>query len=48
MLRAGKISEHPEWESEAWRYKIHSNKIVVVVEIWSESRIFIVTAWRLK
>ncbi len=48
VLRAGTISDHPEFENGAWRYKIHSNKIVVVVEIWSEDRIFIVTAWRLK
>ena len=37
MLRAGTISEHPEWENGVWRYKIHSNKIVVVVEVWSEA-----------
>jgi hypothetical protein len=48
VLRAGAISEHPELENGAWRYRVHTNKIVVIVEIWSENRIFIVTAWRIR
>lgn len=48
VLRGGRISEHPELENGAWRYKVHTNKIVVVVEIWSETKIFIVTAWRIR
>ena len=48
VLRAGKITEPPELERDTWRYRIHTERMVVVVSFMSESKMRIVTAWRKK
>jgi len=47
VLRGG-VVDPGEWEGGAWRYRIRTNRFVVVVEFESESEVLIVTAWRLK
>lgn len=46
VLRAGKITEPPEFERDTWRYRVHTERMVVVVSFVSESKLRIVTAWR--
>lgn len=46
VLRAGKILEQPEFINGSWRYRLHTEKMVVVVAFLSEARLKIVTAWR--
>ena len=48
VLRAGKILEEPELENGTWRYRVHTERMVVVVAFVSESKLKIVTAWRKK
>lgn len=31
VLRAGKITEPPELERDTWRYRVHTDRMVVVV-----------------
>jgi Domain of unknown function (DUF4258) len=47
VLRGG-FSGDAEFENSAWRYKICTNKITVVVELWDDGRVFVVTAYRPK
>lgn len=47
VLRAG-IVEPGEWENGAWRYRIRTRKMVVVVELESPMELSVVTAWRVK
>ena len=47
ILRGG-IVEPAEWESGSWRYRVHTQRIWVVVAFRSEKRLVIVTAWRSK
>lgn len=48
VLRCGRV-EHPEWENGRWRYRVHTPKMTVIVEIDEDQREFtIVTAWRNK
>jgi len=46
VLRAGKITEPPELVHETWRYRVHTDRMVVVVSFVSESKLKIITAWR--
>jgi hypothetical protein len=46
VLRAGKILEPPELVHGTWRYRLQTEKMVVVVAFISESKLKIVTAWR--
>lgn len=47
VLRGG-IVEPAEWEKGTWRYRIHTQRIWVVVGFRSENQLVIVTAWRSK
>ena len=47
VLRGG-WSEPGEWENGAWRYRIRTARIVVVVEFVDETELVVVTAWREK
>lgn len=46
-LRAG-VVQPAEWESDAWRYRVRTNRIVAVVEFLEDPDLMIVTAWRLR
>lgn len=46
VLRGGRILEAPELVNGSWRYRIHTEKMVVVVAFASESELKIITAWR--
>ncbi len=48
VLRAGRILEAPELIDGTWRYRVHTEQMVVVVAFVSESKLKIVTAWRKK
>jgi Domain of unknown function (DUF4258) len=45
VLRGGWVEE-PEYENRAWRYRVRTNRLCVVVEFRSETEIVVVTAWR--
>ncbi len=45
VLRAG-IVESAELDRGTWRYRVHTQRIWVVVAFRSETRLVIVTAWR--
>jgi len=45
VLRGG-IVEPAEFENGSWRYRVHSQRIWVVVAFRSQSRLVIVTSWR--
>jgi hypothetical protein len=47
VLRGG-IVEPAEWENGTWRYRVHTQRIWVVVAFRSETRLVVVTAWRSK
>jgi hypothetical protein len=47
VLRGG-WSEPGEWENGAWRYRIMTARIVVVIEFVDENELVVVTAWRVK
>lgn len=48
VLRAGKITEEAELENGTWRYRVHTERMTVVVAFVSESKLKIITAWRKK
>jgi Domain of unknown function (DUF4258) len=48
VLRAGRILEQPEQVHGTWRYRVHTEQMVVVVAFVSESKLKIITAWRKK
>lgn len=45
-LRAGFANE-PEWERGAWRYRIQTNRIAVIIQFLADGRVFVVTVFRL-
>jgi hypothetical protein len=47
VLRGG-VVEPGEWENGAWRYRVRTAAICVVVEFVGESELFVITAWRFK
>lgn len=47
VLRAGLVEE-AELERGAWRYRVCSPNMVVVIEFLSENTVLIITAWRIK
>ena len=47
VLRGG-WPDPGEFEGGAWRYRVHTPKICVVVQLWSEENLAVVTAWRKK
>ena len=48
VLRAGLISDPPEFEKEQWRYRVQTKKITVVVSFAAPNKIRCVTTWRMK
>ena len=48
VLRAGAVSEPADLINGTWRYRIHTNRMTVVVAFRSDAEIVIVTAWREK
>ncbi|HYO53278.1 DUF4258 domain-containing protein [Archangium sp.] len=47
-LLSGRILEEPELVNGTWRYRVHTEQMVVVVAFVSESKLRIITAWRKK
>jgi hypothetical protein len=47
VLRGG-VVEEAEWENGAWRHRVRTQRIVVVVEFRGEKSAVVVTAWRAK
>lgn len=49
VLRCGKILSEAECEGDEWRYRLETDRMVVVVAIYEErSEVRIITAWRKK
>jgi hypothetical protein len=49
VLRCGKIEREPELhKSGSWRYHVETQRMLVVIEIHSKTRLRVVTAWRKK
>ena len=46
VLRGGVI-DFPELVNGTWRYRVRTNRMVVVIAFGSESHVRIVTAWRM-
>lgn len=46
VLRHGLIYEPAEMENGSWRYRLHTDRICVVVAFRSESGLVVVTTWR--
>jgi len=47
VLTAGLVEE-PESENGAWRYRVRTQRITVIVEFGSETELVLVTTWRNK
>ena len=47
-LRAGQMTEPPEMENGTWRYRIRTQKLVIVVALRSEAIATVITAWKLR
>jgi hypothetical protein len=45
VLRGGVASEG-EWENGQWRYRMYTQRIVVVIAFRSTERLVVITAWR--
>ena len=48
VMRAGAVTERPDLIAHTWRYRIHTQRICVVVAFRSEQELVVVTAWRAK
>jgi hypothetical protein len=46
VLRAGAVTESADLERGTWRYRVHTNRMCVVVAFRSECELRIVTTWR--
>jgi hypothetical protein len=46
VLKAGKIVSEPDLESGSFRYRVQTNKIIVVIAFKKPNHVVIVTAWR--
>jgi hypothetical protein len=46
VLRCGRIREPAEQVKDAWRYRVHTDHMGVVVQFEGETGVAIVTAWR--
>jgi hypothetical protein len=44
-MRGGRVLSS-EWENGAWRYRIDTGRVCVVVELESGDALFVITAWR--
>jgi len=47
LLRAG-VFNPPEYIKGEWRYRVTTSRICVVISFESETRLRVVTAWRIK
>lgn len=47
VLRGGAV-DPGEYENGSWRYRVRTERIVVVIAFRSENELVIVTAWRIK
>ena len=45
VLRGG-VVDPGEWENGAWRYRVRTQKIEVIVQFLAADEVLIVTAWR--
>lgn len=45
VLRGGAV-DPGEWENGAWRYRVRTQKIEVIIQFLAENEVLIVTAWR--
>ncbi len=45
VLRGG-VVEPAEWEHDAWRYRVRTARIYVVIEFAAEEELVIITTWR--
>jgi hypothetical protein len=48
VMRAGAISEPAELVKGPWRYRVHTQRITVVVAFRSEVELVVVTVWRMR
>lgn len=46
VLHKGQILEDPEFENGSYRYRVQTNKIVVVIAFNNPDRVILVTTWR--
>lgn len=46
VLRAGAVFEPADFERGTWRYRVHTNRICVVVAFRSDTELTLVTTWR--
>jgi hypothetical protein len=46
VLRCGRLIEPAEPARERWRYRVHTDRMCVVVQFESEVELSVVTAWR--
>lgn len=46
VLRGGRITEPAEEQDGTWRYRVHTEKIWVVVAFRSATELVVVTVWR--
>jgi hypothetical protein len=44
-MRGGKVLS-AEWENGAWRYRVDTGRVCVIVELESGDSLFVITAWR--
>ncbi len=47
VLRAGIVDE-AQFENGAWRYRVHTPRICVVVEFQTRKKFVVITAWRIR
>ena len=47
VLRGGIVDE-AQFENSAWRYRVHTARICVVIEFKSQTNLKVITAWRIR
>mgnify|MGYP000343441480 CR=1 FL=1 len=47
IIRAG-VYQPPEYEQGAWRYRVMTQRMAVVLEFASDSELVVITGWRFK
>ena len=45
VLRGGAVDE-AEWENGAWRHRVRTRRLTVVIQFLSEQELLVGTAWR--
>ena len=48
VLRCGTIPDDAEFESDEWRYRVHTAKMCAVIQFEDETELSVVTAWKKK